>query len=83
MDNPNMQSLKAAFQVTAGVVPGHPEDEFTRVWYYTSNDFENDTKGDREKISTFQKVMLESSRYCESLINPSRLNWVKLEWIWF
>lgn len=37
-----MTAAKAMWQVTAGVLPGTTEDEYTRAWGYTSRDYEAD-----------------------------------------
>jgi hypothetical protein len=64
---------RCAFEVVAGVIPGQPMAEFTKQWWLATGDPDE----------RFQELYTEARRYAESLIDPSRLNWVRLEWVWF
>jgi len=66
---------KCMFQVKAGVLPGEPMPEFTRVWEITQEDLNNPP--------TFIDKSGAAMNYAMSLQNPERCNWVIFEWIWF
>jgi hypothetical protein len=82
---------KAWFQVTTGLIPGQEDErEYRKTWVYTSEDLEKDAKlltriqieGDEEQQTIFETMMAQASQYAQSLIDPSRVNWVQLNWIW-
>ena len=64
---------RSAWEVTAGLLPGQPDQQFTKRFFLTSADPD-------EKFAELHKQAIE---YAESLIDPSRLNWVRVDWIWF
>ena len=85
------ETARLAIEVTAGVVPGRAEPEFTRRWAITSTEWEQaqdaDLKADEEH--RFHTYLLLSGRaamadeYARMLRNPSRWNWVRTDWVWF
>lgn len=89
--------MKAQFVVTAGIIPGQPMAEHTKVWQYTDVDFaadgalppmpegyELDLCGrlDQPHMSRFTRMLIEMQRYQSSVISPAHLNWAKAEWMW-
>lgn len=70
-----MIAAKLIIEVVAGVLPGQPEAEFTRRWAITSEQWEND----RDAVI---RAYGESREYAATLENPSRVNWVRRDWIW-
>lgn len=76
-----MNALKAQWVVTAELIPGHVIEELTRVWQYTSGDHERDTK-EEGPITLFMQKRNEAMGYCEALQDPSRVNIVRLEFMW-
>lgn len=80
-----MKAARAAWEVTAGLIPGNPDPEFTKVWGYTSDDAEQDRARpeDDDTPPIFEQRMKEAYEYAMSLNYPSRLNWVRVDWIWF
>jgi hypothetical protein len=74
---------KGAWQVRAGIIPGTPELEFGRIWAYTSEDYEKDVATPPEQNTIFAQRRDEALEYAKGLIDPARLNWVEVTWIWY
>lgn len=72
-------ALKATIIVTAGVIVGEPIPEATRSWQFTNIDIEEAQKG---KQYAYLDGLGAAYNYAATLQNPSRYNWVRLEWIW-
>lgn len=70
-----MMAVKLIIEVVAGVLPGQPEPEFTRKWAITSEQWEKD----RDAVI---RAYGESREYAAQLENPSRVNWVRRDWVW-
>ena len=76
--------LSACWEVKAGVLPGKPEEEYTKKFFYTSGDREaDDTLPENTKTNRFTEKMHEAHHYAKCITNPSRVNWVSVEFIWF
>jgi hypothetical protein len=75
-------ALKAALQVTAGVVPGIGMAEYTKRWEYTSEDYESDRETPPDRPTIFSKLLDEAHDYAKGLTNPVYVNWVHTEWLW-
>lgn len=77
-------AAKAAWEVTAGLIPGEPMPEYTRRWGLTSSDWYNEEGEPSLKgIALFNAALVAATEYARYLMNPGALNWVKVEWIWF
>lgn len=72
------KSLRCSWEVTAGVVPGTPEPEFTKRFYMLSEEYQSQYSAE---IFTCRRT--EAVHYAEQLHNPKRFNWVRLDWIWY
>ena len=70
-----MSALKCSISVQAGIVLGDPRSEFTRTWNFTQEDLNNPP--------TYIDKTGAAMNYAMSLQNPEKVNWVKLEWIWY
>ena len=68
-------SAKVIIEVVAGLLPGTPEPEFTRRWFISADEWENDSHA-------VIRAYGESREYAASLENPARLNWVRRDWLW-
>lgn len=68
-----VESLRAAWEVTAGLLPGRPEPELTKRFVFTSS----------MPDERFQEAHTQAFEYARDLIDPSKLNWVRLDWVWF
>ncbi len=77
---------KAFFTVTAGVIPGTVDPQYTKSWNYTDLDFEDDVKAlkaDPERqTSKFIERMDAAHAYARSITDPRSVNWVSVEFIW-
>ena len=73
-----MLGMKGQFQVTAGILIGEPMDEYTKVWTYTSKDYDEDQKGE----NIFNRLKDGAYDYAKNLSNPGIVNWVKVQFIW-
>lgn len=89
-----MEQARAAIEVTAGLIPGQPMDEFTRRWWITSEEWqaagEKDKELPQDHIGQFDGNNLLTDRqgpamaYAQLLmLQPQVLNWVRVDWIWF
>jgi hypothetical protein len=71
-------AAKAFFTVTAGLIPGEPIPEHTRLWSYTSLDHELD----RNDAERFLRMREQATAYANLLMNPAFVNWVRLDFLW-
>lgn len=70
-----MGPMKCSIYVTAGVILGEDLTEFTRSWEFTQQDLDSPP--------TYVDQTGAAMNYAMSLQNPEKVNWVKLEWIWY
>lgn len=72
--------------MTAGVIPGVLIPELSRRWYYTSADSEADMKllaSQPGASIRFKELQKEAMDYANAILDPGRLNWVRVDWIWY
>lgn len=78
------ERAKCLIEVTAGVVPGITEPEYTRLYAITSSDWEkaraSETIGGEEIL--LAETAGKAQAYAALLMNPSNRNWVKIDWLW-
>ena len=93
-----MINLRGAWEVRAGIIPGIPMKELTKIFPYSSIDYERD-KGLADIIIAekegklapsketreliFTKTQIEVYNYARELTDPNILNWVSVDWIWY
>jgi hypothetical protein len=80
-----MNAQKAAWEVTAGLIPGQPMPEYTRVWSLQANEWA-DAEGFLllpHAIAFFNAQTAAAMEYARALMEPASLNWVRVDWIWF
>jgi len=66
----------------SGWVKARPEEELTRRFVITSKEW-NDAD-DKEKGNLLMDLSGKATAYGAYLMqSPNRVNWVKIEWIWF
>lgn len=75
-------ALKASWTVTAGIIPGVPIHEYTRMWSYTSEDAERDIL-DNPAVTRYSKQRDAAEAYLRQLTDPQSVNWTRLDWMWF
>lgn len=73
-----MTAARCAWEVTAGLIPGQPMPEYTRRFGLTSPEWES-----ADGWRLFQEHFDQALDYYRSLQDPRRLNWVRLDWVWF
>lgn len=77
----------------AGLIPGEPMEELGRSWNYTSTHYEEDRKtchenelrkarGEEPVDTVFMRMREGAYEYARDLMNPDRLNWVRVEFVW-
>jgi hypothetical protein len=74
--------LRAAWEVRTGLLPGTAMPEFTKQWFYTSDDFEKDRES-TEPINIFTSKLKEAYEYAAQMTDPAHINWVDLSFIWY
>jgi hypothetical protein len=79
------ESLKASWEVRAGVIPGQPRPEFTRRWHYTSAQREEDEKSGNDMTyhATFSKLRAEAIDYYLQVSLPQLNNWADITFLWY
>lgn len=82
-----MNSLRCQVTVTAGVIPGVIEAEYTKVWSWTDSDQQNMMQmGDMGLQNEYRMKWIamqgESREYAASLEDPRRVNWIHRDWMW-
>lgn len=75
-----VENVRAAWEVTAGVVPEVPETEHTRRFLLLSKKWDGGSEAGVRELMALQG---EAMVYALSLQNPQYLNWVRLDWVWF
>lgn len=76
-------SARIGIEVTAGLIPGKPDAEFTKKWFITSDVWRRMNEGDPDARAHFIRVAGESREYAATLEDPRRLNWVRRDWVYF
>lgn len=72
------EAARCVWEVTAGIIPGTAEPEFTKRFGMTSGDYESPYSSE-----IFTSRMTEAVHYAQQLHDPNRFNWVRVDWIWF
>lgn len=69
-------------EVVAGLIVGKPEAEYTRWWALTSTEWQ--TAGEKGTQSEALAVLNGKARGYAALLmlQPDRLNWVRVDWIY-
>lgn len=75
------ESARIGIDVVAGVLPGQPEQEFTKRWFLTSEEW---SAAGEDQMQLLAELNGRAQGYAALLmLQPNRLNWVKTEWVWF
>ncbi len=82
-----MNSLVCQVVVTAGVIPGVAIQEYLKSWYWSSSDQEKmmqteDAALQNEYRMKWIAMQGESREYAAALEDPSRVNWIRRDWMW-
>jgi hypothetical protein len=84
-----MRGDKVIIEVTAGMVGRGPEQDYTKRWAISSDEWDNAVSDDGADDEThrFHLLLLVNGRaavadeYARALRNPHRFNWVRTEWV--
>lgn len=72
------ESAKILIEVTAGVVPGEPMDEYRKVFALTSSEW--DRAEDKGALLAVRNGQAQG--YASFLmLQPDYINWVRLDWV--
>lgn len=79
------EALKAAWEIRAGIIPGQATPEYTRKFFYTSSDYEEDGKHAQEfgYQPIFMKQAACAASYHQQMSSPQVNNWAELTFIWY
>lgn len=70
----DIRTLKVAIEVTAGLIPGTPMSEYTKQWFLSREEYEDQ--------DTYLAASGAAMLYALTLQNPGLTNWVRLDWVW-
>lgn len=74
------ERAKVIVEVTAGLVPGQPDPEFTKRWAIPSQKWH---AAGSDQFPLLAEVNGRAIGYAAFLmLQPYRLNWVRTDWIW-
>lgn len=76
------ENVRLVIEVMAGVLPDIPEDEFTRRYVLTEAEWSKAVELDRA-TELLAEVVGRAQGYATLLMmQPARVNWVKVDWLW-
>lgn len=79
-------TIRIGIEVVAGILPGTPIPEHTKRFIITSDAWhaQGDYEGKEEEARMeILRTYGFAQEYARDLMNPQRVNWVKMEWIYF
>uniref|UniRef100_UPI003F49B3EE hypothetical protein n=1 Tax=Nonomuraea sp. CA-251285 TaxID=3240002 RepID=UPI003F49B3EE len=77
-----MDTARVIVEVVAGLLPGRPDAGHTRRWVLTSQQWD-DLADDVARSAALAELNGRAQGYAGLLmLQPDRLNWVRLDWIW-
>lgn len=84
-----MEQARLIIEVTAGIVPGTPEPEFTRRFTVTSAEWQEAQETVQAEDAIFHPAAeliviraAQADAYAMMLRDPSRINWTRTDWLW-
>lgn len=75
----DFEPIKAIWEVTAGVMPNFPIDDYYKRWHLLSREWDGGSEKGRER---YEDLVAKVAHYAQSIQNPSGVNWVRMEWTW-
>lgn len=78
-DTGTSEPARCLIEVSAGLLPGQADAEYTRRYAITSSEWEK--AGDGKGLLLLEKYAMAHA-YALSVLDPSRVNWVQVNWIW-
>lgn len=77
-----METAKVLLEVVAGIIPNQPQPELTKQWAITSADWQQATENDQQGELLSQRNGQAQGYAAWLCMQPDRVNWVRLDWIW-
>lgn len=74
-------SARCAVEVMAGFIPGVPDDQYTKRYVITSADWAVDEEARAVLLAETNGKGLGYASWL--MLQPDRLNWVRVDWVWF
>lgn len=75
-----MQEARVVVEVLAGVLPQQPEDEFTRRYAITSEEWHANGANQSQLLAEVNGKALGYAGLL--MLQPDRVNWVRTDWLW-
>lgn len=79
-------TVRIAIEVKAGAIPGTPMPEYTKLFIITSDVWYAQGEYDGCEEAARMEILRTygfAQEYARDLMNPQRVNWVNIEWIFF
>jgi len=76
-------SLRGAWEVRVGLIPGQALPDYTRTFVYSSDDYERDRSAAAGDETAFVTLREQAFEYAKDRMNPHAFNWVEVVWIWY
>jgi len=78
-----VETARCLIEVTAGVIAGKPEEEYTRRYAITSAEWSKARESKDQAAALLAERSGAAQGYASMLmLQPAVLNWVKVEWFW-
>jgi hypothetical protein len=76
-------SARVIVEVAAGLVPGQQEEEFTKRWMISSDDWHALDDAPADQSALLAEVNGRATGYAGLLmLQPDKFNWVRTDWRW-
>jgi hypothetical protein len=75
------KNVRMVLEVSAGLVPGQPEQKFTKQFVILSDDWHNASRF--ERIQKLGNLLDDAHEYAIDITDPNKVNWVRTDWIYF
>lgn len=77
------ETARLAIEVVAGVMPEMPMGEHTRRYFLTGSQWEK-AKAEGKTADVLAELAGRAQGYATLLmLQPDRVNWVRVDWLWF
>lgn len=76
-------SLRGAWEVRVGLIPGQALQDYTRTFVYSSDDYERDSASAAGDETVFANLREQAFEHAKDVMNPQAFNWVEVVWIWY
>lgn len=77
----SVESVRAIIELTAGLIPGRPDPEYTQRRVITSREWYSTPDADKIMFLAVRLGEMHSKALLLS-VDINRINWVRVDWIW-